>query len=126
MDANDVTLALLPMYHSMGCFLAFISLMVGSRIVSIRKFSFTGMLKAIQDHKVYRAYYRDFFSRCIGYIPSDINKYYCCYIQISVMALVPPIAVMLYKIPVEQFNLSSVKVVLCAAAPLSAEVIEAS
>ena len=41
------------------------------------------------------------------------------------MALVPPIAVMLSKLNlVDDYDLRSVKVVLCAAAPLSPEVVE--
>jgi len=52
MNKNDVTIGLLPIYHQMGCFLALVSLMVGAKIINVRKFSFTGMLQAIQEHKV--------------------------------------------------------------------------
>ena len=45
--------------------------------------------------------------------------------QITLVPVVPPIAIMLAKLPVvEQYDVSSIKTVVCAAAPLSRDVIE--
>jgi len=53
MNEDDVIIDFLPFYHVTGCFLAFFSLIVGARMIyAAKKFSFTGMLRAIQEHKV--------------------------------------------------------------------------
>ncbi len=53
MDKNDVFFGLLPFYHVYGCLMTSICLIVGARMINFQKFSFIGMLEAVQEHKVY-------------------------------------------------------------------------
>jgi len=52
MNENDVILGMLPFYHTYGCLMGSASLILGARFINFSKFSFTGMLQAIQEHKV--------------------------------------------------------------------------
>lgn len=97
LDEGDTVIAVLPFFHCYGqqvimnCGLA-----RGGTIVSLPKFDFEQFLKAIQDHKVTRAY------------------------------LVPPIMLALAKHPlVDQFDLSSLNMITSGAAPLGQELQEA-
>ncbi|KAJ7642716.1 amp dependent CoA ligase [Mycena polygramma] len=90
---GDVCLALLPFYHIYGL-VAVIHFMLFSAqtVVVVPKFDFVGMLESIGRHK--------------------INQ----------LMLVPPQVVLLCKEPIVQnYDLSSVRVILCAAAPLSVD-----
>lgn len=84
------TLGLIPFFHSYGFHVALISIVDGSKVIVLKKFDEDVFLKAIQDHKI------------------------------TVLAVAPPLAVFLEKSPkVVRYDLSSVKCVLCGAAPLS-------
>jgi acyl-CoA synthetase (AMP-forming)/AMP-acid ligase II/NAD(P)-dependent dehydrogenase (short-subunit alcohol dehydrogenase family) len=94
---RDVTIALAPMFHVYGLQGTLnAGLMHGATIVILPRFEFGGFLRAIQDHHVTRA---------------DV---------------VPPVAVQLAKSElVEEFDLSSLRLLLSAAAPLSIDVARA-
>jgi len=51
-DENDVSFGLMPLYHQAGWLRALGVLCLGAKLVTMAKFSFSGMLQAIQDHKV--------------------------------------------------------------------------
>ncbi|KAF7356535.1 4-coumarate--CoA ligase-like 7 [Mycena venus] len=93
---GDTCLAVLPFYHIYGL-VASISLVLfsGMTVVVVPKFTFLGMLESIGRHKI------------------------------NHLMLVPPQVVLLCKESiVRNYDLSSVRVILCAAAPLSAELNE--
>ncbi len=56
MNENDVVIGLLPFYHVYGGLMGATSLVLGARFINISKFSFIGMLEAIQKHRVYYIY----------------------------------------------------------------------
>ncbi|CCM02960.1 uncharacterized protein FIBRA_05075 [Fibroporia radiculosa] len=90
---GTVILAVLPFYHAYGlAFVMHFTLFHGATLVVIPKFNFTDMLKSIERYR-------------INYLP-----------------LVPPVAVLFCKHPdVKKYDLSSVRAVVCGAAPLSGE-----
>ncbi|KAJ6521966.1 amp dependent CoA ligase [Mycena vulgaris] len=90
---GDVCLAVVPFYHIYGLVVAIhFVLFSGMTVVVVPKFSFTGMLESIVRHR--------------------INQ----------LMLVPPQVALLCKEPiVKQYDLTTVRAVLCGGAPLSAE-----
>lgn len=88
------TLCVLPLYHGYAMmFFAFRTFMSGTQSVIARNFDLVQMCRAIEQHKV------------------------------TYLAVVPPIMVLLAKSPVpEQYDLSSLQLVSCGAAPLSGQV----
>ncbi|HEX2239750.1 MAG TPA: AMP-binding protein, partial [Actinomycetota bacterium] len=94
---DDTVIAVLPFFHIYGQQVIMnCGLGRGGTTVTLPKFDFEQFLKAIQDYKVTRAY------------------------------LVPPIMLALAKHPlVEQFDLSSLKMITSGAAPLGQELQEA-
>ncbi|KAF7357705.1 Acetyl-CoA synthetase-like protein [Mycena venus] len=90
---GDRCLAVLPFYHIYGLVVAIhFVLFSGMTVVVVPKFNFEGMLKSIVRHK--------------------INQ----------LMLVPPQVALLCKEPVvKNYDLSAVRAVLCAGAPLSSE-----
>ncbi|KAI0785098.1 amp dependent CoA ligase [Abortiporus biennis] len=90
---GDVTYAVLPFYHIYGLVVNLhFYLFCGHTLVISSKFNFTGMLKSIERY------------------------------HINHMLLVPPMIVLLCKNPeVKNYNLKSLRFIMCGAAPLSAE-----
>ncbi|KAF4565431.1 hypothetical protein EYR36_002002 [Pleurotus pulmonarius] len=88
---GDACLAVLPFYHIYGLVLiTHFNMFAAISVVVVSKFDFLGMLNSIVRHKI------------------------------TSLMVVPPQVVLLCKDPiVKNFDLSSVRVVLCAAAPLS-------
>ena len=85
-------LSLLPMFHMYGFTMALNCILKGAAFTTLPRFELGTLLKAVQEHK-------------ITHLP-----------------IVPPIAAVLAKHPmVDEFNISSVEQVLCAAAPLSVQ-----
>jgi acyl-CoA synthetase (AMP-forming)/AMP-acid ligase II len=95
---DDVVVGVLPFFHIYGMQVILnLALRAGTTIVTMPRFDLEGFLRIIQDHKVTRAY------------------------------VVPPIALALAKHPlIDQFDLSSLKLVFSGAAPLGAELEEAT
>jgi acyl-CoA synthetase (AMP-forming)/AMP-acid ligase II len=93
LDPDEVVVGVLPFFHIYGMTVIMnLALRAGATIVTMPRFDLEGFLKIIQDHKVTRAY------------------------------VVPPIALALAKHPlVDQYDLSSLKLVFSGAAPLGAE-----
>ncbi|KAF9016512.1 acetyl-CoA synthetase-like protein, partial [Hymenopellis radicata] len=93
---GDACLAVLPFSHIYGLVLVtHFNMFSGISVVVVPKFHFMDMLQSIVRHKI------------------------------TSLMVVPPQVVLLCKDPiVKQFDLSTVRVVLCAAAPLSAELYE--
>ncbi|KAF5250111.1 hypothetical protein FANTH_4664 [Fusarium anthophilum] len=91
---NDVHLAFLPFYHAMGLVtFCIMNVKRGCTTVVMPKFDLKSFLSTIQDFKV------------------------------TSLVLAPPVASMLVKSPlVSQHDLSSVKFLVCGAAPLQADV----
>jgi acyl-CoA synthetase (AMP-forming)/AMP-acid ligase II len=91
---RDVCIALAPLFHVYGLQATLNSaLLRGATVVILPRFEFGGFLRAIQDYRVTR------------------------------VELVPPVAVLLAKSElVDSFDLSSLRLVTSAAAPLSADV----
>jgi acyl-CoA synthetase (AMP-forming)/AMP-acid ligase II len=94
---SDVTLALPPMFHIYGLQSPFNQgLLQGATVVMLSRFELGAFLRAIQDYEVTRA------------------------------EIVPPVAVQLAKSElVNEFDLSSLRHIVSAAAPLSPDVIRA-
>ncbi|KAH9834980.1 amp dependent CoA ligase [Rhodofomes roseus] len=92
---GDRWYAALPFFHIYGLVgIMHFALFYGTTLVVVPKFSFEGMLKSIQRHKI------------------------------RMLPAVPPIVVLLCKNPeVNRYDLSSLRLVMCGAAPLSAELI---
>jgi acyl-CoA synthetase (AMP-forming)/AMP-acid ligase II len=90
---SDVVIGVLPFFHIYGMTLILnLTLRTGATIVTMPRFDLEGFLTALQEHRVTRAY------------------------------VVPPILLMLAKHPrVDDFDLSSLELVTCGAAPLGAE-----
>ena len=90
---SDVVIGVLPFFHIYGMTLILnLTLRTGATIVTMPRFDREGFLSALQEHRVTRAY------------------------------VVPPILLMLAKHPqVDNFDLSSLELVTCGAAPLGAE-----
>jgi len=95
--ANDTIIGVLPFYHIYGMVVILLSCLYhGGTIVSMPRFDLEEFLKHIQNHKITRAH------------------------------LVPPIVLGLAKHPlVDQYDLSSLQVVMSGAAPLSEELVKA-
>ncbi|EKM53455.1 uncharacterized protein PHACADRAFT_197887 [Phanerochaete carnosa HHB-10118-sp] len=94
-NPNPRMLAMLPLYHIYGIIkLLGCQLHRGVPLVIMEKFEPVAFCRAIQDHKVTQAF------------------------------IVPPVCVVLSQHPaVEQFNLTSLEWLLCAAAPLSQQLL---
>ncbi|VDL87014.1 unnamed protein product [Nippostrongylus brasiliensis] len=85
----------LPFYHVYGFGLLNITLLVGCTGIIFKHFEPHGFCRAIQDHK-------------LRFLP-----------------LVPPIMVFLAKHPIcDQYDLSSVKFIICGAAPAGKDICE--
>jgi len=92
LDFGKNMLGLLPMFHMYGFTMALDCLQKGAAYTVLPRFELESMLKAIQNYK-------------ITHLP-----------------IVPPIAAVLAKHPVvDNFDISSIEEVLCAAAPLSVQ-----
>ncbi|HSF86947.1 MAG TPA: 4-coumarate--CoA ligase family protein [Acidimicrobiia bacterium] len=93
LDEDEVILAVLPFFHIYGMQVLMNGVMRwGATAVTMPRFDLEEFLRLIQDHKVTRVY------------------------------LVPPIVLALAKHPiVDQFDLSSLRILFSGAAPLSAE-----
>ncbi|KAJ3659979.1 hypothetical protein Zmor_011639 [Zophobas morio] len=88
-------LGFLPFFHGFGLITNFVALILKQKIIVIGKFQEELFLKTIQDH------------------------------QIESLWVVPPIVVFLAKSPlVENYDLSSIKDIVCGAAPLSKDIEE--
>lgn len=94
--ADDVLLALSPFFHVVGLGgILNLGLYASARIVTMRRYNLTGLLEIAQRERL------------------------------SSVFLTPPVVLELAKSPLtEQYDLSSLRSVLCAAAPLGAEVEE--
>ncbi|KAJ6544154.1 amp dependent CoA ligase [Mycena capillaripes] len=91
---GDVSLGLPPLYHIFGIMMFHVPLFCGITVVVVPKFAFNEMLKSIEKYK--------------------INQ----------LTIVPPVAVLLTKDPlVQQYDLTSVRVITCGGAPLSVSLI---
>uniref|UniRef100_A0A1B6GNG2 Luciferin 4-monooxygenase n=1 Tax=Cuerna arida TaxID=1464854 RepID=A0A1B6GNG2_9HEMI len=94
LQASDVLLGLLPLYHGYGYGMMLASLQTGLKVVLLPKFEEKLFLSTIEKYKITRLF------------------------------LVPPLMVFLSKHPlVAHYDLSSVHQIVCGAAPLSKEVI---
>ncbi|MDM0013932.1 AMP-binding protein [Variovorax sp. J22P168] len=91
---DDVTLAFLPMFHIFGFTIITLSgLAAGCKIVTVPRFEPEGFLRAIQTHRVTR------------------------------LGVVPPVMQFLAMHPlVDKFDLTSLRIIGCGAAPLGAAV----
>ncbi|KAL2329244.1 hypothetical protein Fmac_022671 [Flemingia macrophylla] len=97
MTEDDVVLCVLPLFHvfAMHCVMM-CALRAGSAILLIQKFEIRSLLEAIERHRV------------------------------SVAMVVPPLVVALVKNPaVEDYDLSSIRIVMSGAAPLGQQLEEA-
>lgn len=92
-DEREVALGVLPFFHIYGLVVVLnYALRQGGTVVTMSRFDFGGMLRAIDEHRITHAF------------------------------VVPPIAIALAREQiVDAFDLSSLEFVLCGAAPLSAE-----
>jgi acyl-CoA synthetase (AMP-forming)/AMP-acid ligase II len=91
---QDVMLAVLPFFHIYGLMLILLhGLRTGATLVSMQRFDFVQFLECVQKYRI------------------------------NVASLVPPIVLGLAKHPaVDAYDLSSLRQILCGAAPLGAEV----
>ena len=124
MPTSECLAAILPFYHSFGISGVLDNLMGGLRFVLIPNFTLQRFLQAVQDYKVgYNFVIRIYFLCWILTIPcSDTYFNFTC--QITIVSLVPAIAIQLAKQPVEKrYDLSSLRVIRCGASALSAETI---
>ncbi len=96
-DESDNLIAILPFFHIYGMVVLMnFGFLKGTTLVTMPRFDMEQFLQLMQDHKITRAY------------------------------LVPPIVLGLAKHPiVDKYDLSSLKLILSGAAPLSAEVSQA-
>ncbi|KAL6309430.1 phenylacetyl-CoA ligase [Sparassis latifolia] len=90
---GDVALGALPFYHIYGLVVVMhFHLFYGMSLVVIPKFNFVELLKSVQRHRI------------------------------NYMSIVPPMVVLLCKHPaVKDYDLTSIRAIMCGAAPLSAE-----
>ena len=94
-NPTDRTVVMLPLFHTFGISSTMDSMIRGLSFVLIKRFSLKALLTAIQEFRI------------------------------SIMSLVPAIAVLLVKYPVEkQYGLSSIRFVFSGAAALSKELSE--
>jgi acyl-CoA synthetase (AMP-forming)/AMP-acid ligase II len=91
--ADDCVIAVLPFFHSMGMvWLLNLPVYCGATVVTMPRFDLREFLRVIQDYRI------------------------------TIASVVPPIVLALAKHPVvDEFDLSSLDVLGCGAAPLSAE-----
>ncbi|KAG8228602.1 hypothetical protein J437_LFUL009307 [Ladona fulva] len=94
-NPDDVTLGILPFFHAFGLLVLLYSLFLGMTMVVMPRFEAVLYLESIQKYKV------------------------------SVIITVPPLAVFLAKDPrVAEYDLSSIRQILCGAAPLGKDIQE--
>ncbi|MFH4980258.1 hypothetical protein AB6A40_006967 [Gnathostoma spinigerum] len=93
---DDRTIAMLPFYHIYGCCMMLLSLFAGSTTITVRRFSSETFCKNIQHHKI------------------------------RFLTVVPTLLTFLAKSPdVRSYDLTSVSVIVCGAAPAGKELIDA-
>lgn len=91
---ENVRFSVLPVFHTYGLSVLMSAILFGQRLVTLSRFEPAAYLRAIQTY------------RC------------------STLAVVPTLLVFLAKSPiVDQYNLRSVRVIQCAAAPLATELV---
>ncbi len=124
----------MPMFHIYGTFLSFVhGLRVGAKLVSMSKFDPQKWLQLIQDHKAksqapawkcfrkWLLFLESFVPKCFQEAESRFESI-VVFLQATFLTIVPPIAVLLAKSPiVDQFDLSSIRILFCGAAPLGAD-----
>ena len=90
---DDVLIAVLPFYHIFGFQVIMnVSMWVGATVITVPKFDLAVFLKTVQDYGATRSH------------------------------LVPPIILLLAKSPVvDEYDVSSLRIITCGAAPLSKE-----
>ena len=87
---DDIVLCVLPMFHIYSLSIVLCCLRVGATMAIMPKFEIEALLEVVQRHRV------------------------------TVAPLVPPIVLALAKNPlVERYDLSSIRMLMCGAAPLS-------
>jgi acyl-CoA synthetase (AMP-forming)/AMP-acid ligase II len=88
--ADDVMLGLLPLFHGYGQFMLHVALGAGATVVLAARFELESFLRTLQEHRI------------------------------TLAPVVPPIVLALARAPlVDQFDLSSLRSVMSAAAPLA-------
>lgn len=91
-ETDEVSVGLVPFFHSMGFMIMILSLIGGRKLVVVRRFNMKQLLQSIQDHKV------------------------------TILPVPPPVIVMLCQTPLlHKYDLSSLREVRCGAAPLARE-----
>jgi acyl-CoA synthetase (AMP-forming)/AMP-acid ligase II len=89
MGAGDVVAGVLPFFHSMGQWVMNLALANGAAIVTLPRFELPAFLATVQEHRITMAH------------------------------VVPPIVIALANAPVvDEYDLSSLRLVACGAAPL--------
>ena len=53
-EKNDIVLNLLPLYHVFGFFVSLVSFSLALPVICVPPFDISGVLLAVQHHKVYR------------------------------------------------------------------------
>lgn len=115
------TIAVLPFYHASGFWALCYCLLTGHQTVVMRRFQAPLLLSCIEDYKAcfifwehFVVFYLQFFKRFLA-----LNS---C-LQVDTLNLVPSIITFLLKNDalIREFDLSSVKIVLCGSAPISRE-----
>lgn len=51
-ETDEVSVGLVPFFHSMGFMIMILSLIGGRKLVVVRRFNMKQLLQSIQDHKV--------------------------------------------------------------------------
>lgn len=115
---SDVLMGLVPMFHGFGFLVICMCISTGSKIVVHKYFDENVFLKSIEIQKV--------CMNCIHLY--EINPKFYTYIfiiifKITVLFVVPPLMVFLAKNNlVDKYDLSSLNVIICGAAPLSKDI----
>ncbi|XP_076821471.1 uncharacterized protein LOC143468259 [Clavelina lepadiformis] len=90
---RDVIYLVVPMFHIYGIMLPFLGLLQGSKVVIEKRFSLESFFSSVQKHKV------------------------------TVFNAVPPMVLAIFNSPlISKYDISSLKRILCGAAPLPADV----
>ncbi|WP_448625818.1 AMP-binding protein [Geodermatophilus sp. URMC 64] len=90
---DDVLIGLLPFFHAAGCFAAIcLTVHAGATVVTLPRFDLDACLRLIEQHRA------------------------------TVLPAAPPVVLALARAPaVDRYDLSSLELVICGSAPLSAE-----